>query len=61
MKLKFIDKIKKLEGDPKVIKLFSNKEIESLLDLYNALPITTYNKKHHQPNFIDVSHSIYNR
>ena len=45
MKLKFIDKIKKLEGHPKVIKLFSNKEIEGLLDLYNSLPITTYNKK----------------
>ena len=45
MKLKFIDKIKQLEGHPNIIKLFSNKEIEDLLDLYNSLPITIYNKK----------------
>lgn len=45
MKLKFLDEIKKLEGLPKIVKLFSNKEIKDLLDLYNSLPITTYNKK----------------
>lgn len=45
MKLKFIDEIKKLESKPKIVKLFSNKDIKDLLDLYNSLPITTHNKK----------------
>ena len=45
MKLKFLDEIKKLESPPKIVKLFSNKEIKDLLNLYNSLPITTYNKK----------------
>jgi hypothetical protein len=43
---KNIDKIKKLEGSPKVIKnLFGKKEIEKFLNLYQELPITIHNKK----------------
>ena len=45
MKHKYLDEIKKLEGSPKIVKLFSNKEIEDILNLYNSLPITTHNKK----------------
>ena len=43
---KNIDKIKDLEGPPKVIKkLFSKNEIEKFLDLYKNLPTTVHNKK----------------
>ena len=43
---KNIDKIKELEGAPKVIKnLFSKNEIEKFLDLYRKLPTTVHNKK----------------
>ena len=43
---KNIEKIKKLEGPPQIIKnLFSNKEIESFLKLYHNLPTTVHNKK----------------
>ena len=43
---KNIDKIKSLEGSPKVIKkLFSKNEIEKFLDLYKNLPTTVHNKK----------------
>ncbi len=43
---KNIEKIKNLEGSPKVIKnLFSKKEIEKFLDLYKNLPTTVHNKK----------------
>ena len=45
MKHKYLDEIKKLEGSPKIVKLFSNKEIKDILDLYNSLPITVHNKK----------------
>ena len=45
MKHKYIDEIKKLEGPPKIVKLFSNKEIKDILNLYNSLPVTTHNKK----------------
>ena len=45
MKHKYINEIKKLEEPPKIVKLFSNKEIEDILDLYNSLPVTTHNKK----------------
>ena len=45
-KHKNIDKIKKLEGSPKVIKnLFSKNEIEKFLNLYQKLPTTVHNKK----------------
>ena len=43
---KEIEKIKKLESSPKIIKnLFSKDEINKFLDLYNQLPITVHNKK----------------
>ena len=43
---KNIDKIKKLESSPKVVKnLFSKNEIEKFLKLYNDLPTTVHNKK----------------
>ena len=43
---KNIEKIKNLEGSPKVIKnLFSKNEIEKFLDLYKNLPTTVHNKK----------------
>tara|TARA_Y100000816_G_scaffold276725_1_gene246194 strand:+ start:245 stop:952 length:708 start_codon:yes stop_codon:yes gene_type:complete len=43
---KNIDKIKKLESPPQVIKnLFSKNEIEKFLNLYKSLPTTVYNKK----------------
>ena len=45
MKRKNIDEIKKLEGLPKIIKLFSNQEIKNILELYNSLPVTVHNKK----------------
>ena len=43
---KNIDKIKKLEGSPQIIKnLFSKTELEKFLDLYHNLPTTVHNKK----------------
>ena len=43
---KNIEKIKKLEGPPKVIKnLFNKDEIEKFFNLYQDLPITVHNKK----------------
>ena len=45
MKNQNIDKIKKLESPPKIVKIFSNKEIKDISDFYNSLPVTTFNKK----------------
>ena len=43
---KNIDKIKKLESSPRIIKnLFSKNEIEKFYNLYQNLPITVHNKK----------------
>ena len=43
---KNIEKIKKFEGPPKVIKnLFSRNEIDKFLKLYQELPTTVHNKK----------------
>ena len=43
---KNIDKIKKLEGSPQIIKNFFNKnQIEKFLNLYQNLPTTVHNKK----------------
>ncbi|MDA9619116.1 hypothetical protein N9S35_00885 [Candidatus Pelagibacter bacterium] len=43
---KNINRIKELEGSPRVIKnLFSKKELEKFLDLYHNLPMTVHNKK----------------
>ena len=44
MKNQNIDKIKKLESPPKIVKMFSNKEIQDISDLYNSLPVATFNK-----------------
>jgi len=44
MKRKNIEDIKKCEGPPKVIKIFSDKEIKDILELYYELPITVNNK-----------------
>ena len=45
MKHKNIDEIKKLESLPKIIKLFSDKEIKNISELYNYLPVTVHNQK----------------
>ena len=43
---KNIDKIKNLEGPPKIIKnIFSKNEFEKFLNLYRELPTTVHNKK----------------
>ena len=43
---KNINKIKKLEGSPKILKnLFSKSELEKFLNLYHDLPTTVHNKK----------------
>ena len=43
---KNIEKIKKSEGKPKVLKnIFSKSELEKFLNLYQELPITVHNKK----------------
>ena len=45
MKRKNIEEIQKFESLPKIIKLFSDQEIKNILELYNLLPITVYNKE----------------
>ena len=41
-----IEKIKKLESPPKIVKnIFSSEEIKEFLKLYNNLPVTVHNKK----------------
>ena len=45
MKHKYLDKIKSLEGPPKKINIFSEKEIKMMQELYNQLPERTYNNK----------------
>ncbi len=45
MKLKYLDKIKELEGPPKKINIFSEKEIKMIQDLYEALPERRFNQK----------------
>ena len=41
-----IEKIKKLESPPKIVKnIFSSEEINEFLKLYNNLPVTVHNKK----------------
>ena len=43
---KQIEEIKKIEGQPKVIKnIFNKEEISKFIDLYNELPVTVHNKK----------------
>jgi len=45
MKLLNVEQIKSLESSPKVVKLFSEKEIKMMQDLYDALPERRFNKK----------------
>ena len=45
MKHKNIDQIKKLESPPKIVNLFSDKEIKMMQELYQNLPERMYNKK----------------
>ena len=45
MNHKRIGEIKKLEEPPKIMKLFSEKEIEMIKELYAVLPERTFNKK----------------
>ena len=45
MKHIYLNEIKKLESPPKVVNIFSNKEIKMIQSLYETLPETTYNAK----------------
>ena len=45
MKHIYLDEIKKLESPPKIVNIFSEKEIKIIQSLYEALPETTYNEK----------------
>ena len=45
MKHKYLDKIKSLEGPPKKVNIFSEKEIKMMQELYTALPERIFNKK----------------
>tara|TARA_Y100000590_G_C15732297_1_gene1017455 strand:+ start:2538 stop:3236 length:699 start_codon:yes stop_codon:yes gene_type:complete len=44
MKPEIKKKIKQIESPPKVVKIFSEKEIKNFIDLYKSLPTTTFNK-----------------
>ena len=41
----YLNKIKSLESPPKKVNIFSDKEIKMILELYNSLPVSVYNKK----------------
>ena len=45
MEHKYLDKIKSLEGPPKKVNIFSEKEIEMIKELYKLLPERTFNTK----------------
>ena len=45
MEHKYLDKIKSLESAPKIVNIFSEKEIKMMQELYNSLPETVFNKK----------------
>ena len=40
-----LEQIKKIESPPKILNIFSEKEIKRIQDLYNELPERTFNKK----------------
>ena len=40
-----ISKIKETESDPKIVKLFNEKEIKDILEFYQKIPISTFNEK----------------
>ena len=45
MKHLYLDKIKSSESAPKIVKIFSEKEIKMIIDLYSILPERVFNKK----------------
>ena len=45
MKLKHLDKIKSYESHPKIVNIFSEKEIKMMQELYADLPERVFNKK----------------
>ena len=45
MKHLHLDKIKSLESSPRKVNIFSEKEINMIIHLYNNLPESTFNKK----------------
>jgi len=45
MKRIHLDKVKSLESPPRIVNIFSEKEIKMIQDLYNELPERTFNKK----------------
>jgi len=45
MKHNYINEIKKLENPPRIVKIFSEKEIKMMLELYSILPERIFNKK----------------
>ena len=45
MEFKSLNEVKKTEGPPKVVSLFTKNETEELIQLNNDLPTTIYNKK----------------
>tara|TARA_B100001123_G_C15108505_1_gene946489 strand:- start:134 stop:829 length:696 start_codon:yes stop_codon:yes gene_type:complete len=45
MKHIYLEEIKKLEGPPKIVKIFSDKEIKMIQELYEVLPERVFNKK----------------
>tara|TARA_B100001123_G_C15248883_1_gene1002042 strand:- start:620 stop:1315 length:696 start_codon:yes stop_codon:yes gene_type:complete len=45
MKRKYLDNIKSFESKPKIVNIFSEKEIKMIKELYALLPETVYNKK----------------
>ena len=44
MKRLYLDKVKSFESSPRVMNIFSDKEIKMIQDLYEALPERTFNK-----------------
>ena len=65
MKHTYLDKIKSLESSPKIVNIFSLKEIKMIEELYYALPETVFNKKQNVrkkgwlPNFNKELDKIY--
>ena len=45
MKHRNIDLIKSFESPPKIVNIFSEKEIKMIQELYTILPETVFNKK----------------
>ena len=45
MKRRYLDKIKSYESPPKIVNIFSEKEIKMIQQLYHDLPERVFNKK----------------